>query len=59
MLAAAASLLTGGAFEDDEPILTQYAASLSGSAPSELKAIERLCRSLNLYVNLGDAEVDI
>ena len=56
MLTAAASLLGGGAFDDEDPILTQYAASLSGSAPAELKAIERLCRSLNLYTNLGDTD---
>ena len=56
MLTAAASLLGGGAFDDEDPILTQYAASLSGTAPAELKAIERLCRSLNLYTNLGDTD---
>ena len=42
--------------EDDEPILQQYAFALSGTAPQELKALERWCRALNLYVNLGDAE---
>ena len=31
-------------------------ARFSGSAPAELKAIERLCRSLNLYVNVGDVD---
>ena len=58
MLGAVASLITGdsGDFTTDEPILTQYAAALSGSAPAELMALEKLCRSLNLYVNLGDAE---
>ena len=55
MLAAAASFLSAP-FEDDEPILQQYAASLSATAPQELKAVERLCRSLNLYVNLNDRE---
>ena len=55
MLAAAASFLTSP-FDDEEPILQQYAASLSGTAPQELKALERLCRSLNLYVNLNDTE---
>ena len=57
MLAGLSSFLGGGAFDEEEDrILTQYAASLSGSAPAELKAIERLCRSLNLYVNLSDTD---
>lgn len=42
----------------DEGLLTQYHAALDPyfSAPADLKALERLCRALNLYVNLGDAE---
>ena len=57
MLQMASALLGGSSFGDDEePILQQYAASLSGNASQELKATERWCRSLNLYVNMGDAE---
>lgn len=56
MLQMASALLGGSSFGDEEPILQQYAASLSAGAPAELKALERWCRSLNIYVNLGDAE---
>ena len=58
MLSAVFDAVTGSSsFGDDEdPILQQYAFALSGSAPTELKALERWCRALNLYVNLGDAE---
>ena len=56
MLSTVTSLLGSSTFADEDPILTQYAASLSGSAPAELKAIERLCRSLNLYTNLNDTD---
>ena len=38
----------------DAALPLQYA--LAETAPAELKVLERVCRSLHLYVNLGDHE---
>ena len=45
--------LLGASAEDYTPA---YDAALSGSAPQDLKVLERHARALNVYVNLGDAE---